>query len=76
MSAQLAQIFTQGMTLSGLQRLMLMLPLCLSIAVIYKTTRCQRMQEVPTAAAVLWGTIVIGMFAVGIGLWLLFQIAV
>ena len=62
--------------LSGLDHQLLMLPLCLSIAVVYKTTRCENLRDVPVAALILWGTIVIGMYGVGIGLWALFSIMV
>ena len=62
--------------LSGPHRQLLMLPLCLSIAVVYKTTRCENVRDVPVAALILWGTIVIGMYAVGVGLWALFSIMV
>lgn len=72
----LAALFTTGIPLTGLQRLGLMLPLCLSIAVVYKTTRCEHLRQVPLTALALWVTIVIGMAAVGLGLWLLFVIMV
>lgn len=76
MTMILANILSTGIPLNGLQRLMMMLPLCLSIAIIYKSTRCENMREVPVAALILWVTIVLGMFAVGVGLWLLFFILV
>ena len=63
-----------GVGLSGAQRFLLLLPLCLSVAVVYKTTRCENLRDVPVAALILWGTIVIGMYAVGFGLWALFTI--
>lgn len=72
----LAALFTTGIELNGAQRLLLMLPLCLSIAVVYKTIRLDHLNELPKAAAALWGTIVAGMCAVGLGLWLLFQVMV
>ncbi len=76
MTAILAGIFTSSILLHGPQRLLLMLPLCLSIAVIYKTVRTDDVREVPKEALVLWVTIVLGMCAVGGGLWLLFQVLV
>lgn len=76
MSALLANIFIVGVPLSGTMRFLLMLPLCLSIAVVYKTTRCDNLRDVPAAALLLWVTIVSGMFAVGFGLWAVFMIAV
>lgn len=76
MSAFLANMFIVGVPLSGMMRFMLMLPLCLSIAVVYKTTRCEHLRDVPVAALLLWVTIVTGMFAVGFVLWAVFLIAV
>lgn len=76
MSALCATIFITGIPLTGGQRFLLMWPLCLSVAIIYKVTRCDRLRDLPVAALGLWVTIVIGMYAVGGGLWLAFQIAV
>jgi hypothetical protein len=76
MTGLLAAIFTSAIPLAGPWRLVLMLPLCLSIAVVYKTTRCEDLSDVPKATLALWVTIVLGMFAVGVGLWLLFSLAV
>lgn len=76
MISALAGLFTTAVDLTGVQRLLLMLPLCLSIAIIYKTTRCENLREVPVAALGLWITIVLGMYAVGLGLWVAFEIMV
>lgn len=76
MISALAGLFTTAVELTGVQRLLLMLPLCLSIAIIYKTTRCDNLREVPVAALALWITIVLGMYAVGLGLWVAFEIMV
>lgn len=69
-------LFTTGWELTGPQRLFFMLPLCLSVAVVYKTTRCDTLREVPVAAFVLWVTIILGMAAVGVGLFALFRMMV
>lgn len=69
-----AGIFTSGMILTGWQRMLLMLPLCLSIATVYKTLRTDNPKELPSAVIVLWATIVVGMGAVGVGLWLIFEV--
>ena len=74
MMAVLANLFIAAVTLGGAERQMLMLPICLSIAIVYKTTRCENLREVPVAALILWGTIVVGMYAVGVGLWVLYSI--
>ncbi|UCG17161.1 MAG: hypothetical protein JSV19_03850 [Phycisphaerales bacterium] len=61
---------------SGGWHTLLLLPLALSVAVVYKTTRCDNLRDVPTATVALWATIVAGMFAVGIALWLVFSVCV
>ncbi len=74
MTSMLGSIFVTAVELSGLERLALMFPLCLAIAVVYKTTRCRTLREVPAAVLSLWITIVVAMYAVGVGLWALFSV--
>lgn len=74
MTSLIAALFTTGIELTGTQHLLLMFPLCLSVAIVYKTTRCETLREIPVASFVLWVTIVIGMYAVGVGLWAFFEI--
>lgn len=69
-----ATIFVTALELSGPQRLMLMWPLCLAVAIVYKATRCEDVRQIPKATVVLWGTIIMGMYAVGVGLWALFNL--
>ena len=76
MTAVVAALFTSAIEITGKQRFLLMLPLCLSIAVVYKTIRSEKPRDIPPAALILWSTIVAGMCAVGLGLWLLFTIMV
>ena len=76
MTAQLASLFTTAIELSGRQRFLLMLPLCLSIAIVYKAIRDDSLRRLPVAVLTLWVTIVIGLVAVGAGLWVLFGIVV
>jgi hypothetical protein len=61
---------------SGFWRAAPLWPLALSIAIVYKTTRCETLREIPLATLALWITIVLGMYAVGVGIWLLFGICV
>ncbi len=70
----ITSLLAAGAELTGFTRFLLMLPLCLSVAVVYKVTRVDNLRESLAAALILWITIVIGMIAVGVGLWLLFQI--
>ena len=54
----------------------MMLPLCLSIAVVYKAIRCPDLRIFVREVLLLWITIVLGMCAIGTGLWLLYEIMV
>ena len=60
--------FIDPIPLVSWQKLAMLLPLCLAIAIVYKTTKCRELRDVPVASLVLWVTILVGMFAVGIGL--------
>jgi len=73
MSPLWATIFLHPLELSGWQRMVFLLPLCLAISIVYKTTKCTRVRDVPLASLVLWITIVIGMYAVGAGLLLIYE---
>ncbi|MGB0716541.1 MAG: hypothetical protein ACPGXK_11715 [Phycisphaerae bacterium] len=70
----IADLFITGIALSSTQRFFMMLPLCLAVAIVYKTTRLERLQDVPKATAVLWVTIILAMYGVGTGLWLMFNL--
>ena len=67
-------LIASPITLTGAQRFWMLLPLCLSISIVYKTVRCHNLRDVPLAALALWGTVVAGMIGVGVGLWLLFLV--
>ena len=71
---ELALLFVDPIPLSGLQQAFMLLPICLSISVVYKTIKCDDVREVPVAALTLWGTIVVGMWAVAVALWLLYLV--
>jgi hypothetical protein len=72
----LGQFFVTPIEISGIQKVLLLLPLCLSISIIYKVTRCERLADVPAAVGALWVTIVVGMHAVGVGLWVVYLVVV
>lgn len=73
MIALLAALFVHPIDLVGWQRMLLVLPLCLSISIVYKTTKCDRLRDVPLASLALWVTIVLGMYAVGFAMYLLYE---
>lgn len=66
--------FTTPVPLTGWQQLSLLLPLCLAVSIVYKLTKLEDLREVPKAALVTWVTIVIGMLAVGLGLYVLHHV--
>ena len=72
MSDMLA-FFIYPADLSRLQQLLLLLPLCLAVSVVYKTTKCRDIREIPLAVVVSWLTIVVAMFAVGIAVIVLYH---
>ncbi|MHC4442073.1 MAG: hypothetical protein ACYTF1_13030 [Planctomycetota bacterium] len=69
----LGTLFINPIVLERWQQMLLLLPLCLSISVVYKTTKCENIREIPLAAVVSWITVVIGMYAVGVVLLLLYE---
>lgn len=76
MNNPLAQLFISPLALSGISKVLLILPLCLSISIVYKATRLENLRELVSGVLGLWITIVVGMYSVGIGMWLLFVILV
>ncbi len=54
--------------------LWLALPICLTISVVYKTIKAERLGDIFPAAAVLFGTMIGGLALVAIAIWLLFQL--
>jgi len=69
-------LFTTPLDMSGAGRMLLMLPLCLCVAIVYKAIRTERVEDIPKAVLQLWITILGGMCAVGLGLWALFELMV
>ena len=68
----LLAFLTAPVTLTGTQHMLLLAPLCLGISVVYKTVKTERLRDLPAAALALWVTILVGMYAVGVGAWLLY----
>ena len=76
MQELLATLFVHPMTLVGWHKTVMLMPLCLAIALVYKGMKCERPAEVPLASLILWFTVVVGMYAVGVGLWGLYMLIV
>ncbi len=69
----IAAILFDPLNLDG-SRLWLVVPLCASIALVYKTTKVRELRDVPLAALLLFVTIIGGMAVVVTGLYLLIAI--
>jgi len=61
------------MQITGIWRLAMLAPLAVSIAVVLKTIRCQRLRSVPLASLLLTLLILGGMMALGVVLLLVFH---
>jgi hypothetical protein len=62
-------LFTHPMALSSDTVMWLVLPLALSVAVIYKAIRVRRVAELPRQVAILMVQMVGGLLALGLVLW-------
>jgi hypothetical protein len=74
MTPAMAALFITPMRLLGWQHMLLLVPLALGISIVYKALRCENLRELPLAAATLCATIIGGMYAVGVGVWLVYLI--
>ncbi len=54
--------------------LWLVFPICLSISVVYKTIKAERVRDIFPAAAILFGTMIGGLALVTIIIWLFSQL--
>lgn len=61
-------------TFIGPSRLLMLLPLVLTVAVVHKTLKQPRLKDVPLEVLKLWLTIVGAMVGLGVGLLLLYKI--
>ncbi len=74
MTDLLATFMIDPIALSGGLKALMCLPLCAAIAVVYKATRVNDIKTLPKEAANLWFTIIVGMYAIGFGIWGLYRI--
>ena len=70
----LPDLFVRPITISGIGRLGMLVPLALMISVVYKTIRCERLRAVPLASLSLCFMIVSGMLAIGLFLLVTFRL--
>ncbi len=71
---ELATIFLDPIPLSGVQRAALLLPICLSISVVYRTIKTPDLRDIPKTSLALWATIVVGMWIVALTLWVVYSL--
>lgn len=64
-----AALFYHPMTAPSGWTLWLILPLCLMVAIVYKTIRAQELRTVPRQVTMLMLYIVVGLVALGSALW-------
>jgi hypothetical protein len=72
----LAALFVTPIRLLGWKHMIMLVPLSLAISIVYKTLRCERVRDIPLASLTLCLTILLGMYAVGVGVWLVYIIMV
>ena len=71
---ELSTLFIDPIALGGWQRALMLLPICLSVSVVYKTLKLPDVRQIPLAALGLWLTIVFGLWMVALTMWLLYRI--
>ena len=59
------ELFVQPTPISGLGHLLMVVPLALSVSIVYKTVRCERLRSIPLASLSLCFMIVSGMMLIG-----------
>lgn len=64
-------LFYNPMTVKYDNLLWLLLPLCASLAIVYKTVRTNNLRRLPWEILILFGYLILGMAGLGAGLWLL-----
>jgi len=59
---------------AGPSRLLMILPLVLAISIVHKTLKQPKLSDLPLSILALWGTIVVGMIGLGVGLLILYRL--
>ena len=62
----IADMFMNPIEIRGIGRIAMLLPLALSISIVYKTIRCTKIASIPLASVSLCGMIVFTMFLIGV----------
>jgi hypothetical protein len=67
-------LFVKPIPITGVGRLGMLVPLVLSISIVYKTIRCERISQVPIASVSLCLTILVCMGLLGVFLLAVFNL--
>jgi hypothetical protein len=67
-------LFVRPMSITGVWHLLMLVPLSLSVSIVYKTIRCPRLPSVPLASLVLCFMILAGMMSIGVVLLIIFRL--
>lgn len=67
-------VFVSPIPITGVGRLAMLAPLALSISVVYKTMRCERLRQVPASSVILCVMILFVMGLIGAALLVLFRL--
>lgn len=65
-----SSLFTHPIRIHSDQHLWFVLPLCLAVAIVYKTIRTRSLRRLPLEIAVLMGYMIFGLAALAGALWL------
>ena len=69
----IAQLFVHPQILPFDMILWLVIPLCASVAIVYKTIRVHNLRQLPVQAGSLIILMLGGLFALGAGLWIIHE---
>jgi len=69
----IAKLFVHPMIIPFNTILWLILPLCVSVAVVYKTIRVRRLRQLPLEAGVLVVYMIGGLLVLGASLWVIHE---
>ena len=69
----LAAIFVNPVSLPSWLCLWLIVPLCVAVAIVYKTIRVQHLSQLPRQVLLLLAYMFLGLGALGAGLWAMWE---
>jgi len=74
MSELIHAVFVEPITITGVGRLLMLVPLAMMVSIVYKTIRCSKLSSVPLASVQLCTMIVGGMMLIGGFLMVVFRL--